>query len=82
MDATNLESAVLFVKTNRTKPKQISVDIKGWVRIKRDLSKLFFILPTPYSQVPSDEKWLWHEHKALMKRAPIQILGVPVVMVR
>ena len=81
IDATNLESAVRFVKANR-QVKEIRVDIKGWVRIKRDLNQLSLALPTPYSQVAPEDKWLWHEQKAMLRHQHVKVLGVPVRRIR
>lgn len=78
VEVHNLETAIAFVKRSRRRPAEIRVDIKGWVRIKREIRGLCRVLETPYSAVPKAEKWLWHERRALMKLAPIQILGVPV----
>lgn len=80
MDAANLEQAIKFIKAHR--PKQVNVDIKGWARIKRDLNKLSMLIDTPYMQIHPSERWLWHEKKALMRRAEIRILGTPVKMIR
>lgn len=80
MDAHNLHSAIEFVRKN--KPKQIRVDIKGWVRIRRDLKNLSILLDESYLRTPVEYRWLWHEKKALMRLSKVQVLGVSVVWVR
>ncbi len=55
-DAHDLKTAIAFVRRSRKRPEQIRVDIKGWVRIKRDLNALSMVLPTPYSPLPSNQR--------------------------
>lgn len=81
VDATNLETAKSFIRNSSTKPSKIRVDIKGWVRIKRDIRALSWVRETPYTMLPKAERWLWHQKKALMKNTTILVLGIPVVRI-
>lgn len=74
----NLQDAIKRIKSDR-QIKELRVDFKSWARIRRDLQQLNFIQPTPYSQTPASEKWLWHEKKAMMRFAEIRVLGVRII---
>lgn len=77
----NLQETVKRIKSDR-QIKELRVDLKSWARIRRDLQQLNLVQPTPYSRVPNNEKWLWHEHKAIMRLAEIRVLGVRIICER
>jgi hypothetical protein len=78
IDATDLNSAIAFIKQHN--PDVVRVSIKGFVRIKRDLVALHRCRRLSYSETPKDERWLWHQRKAMEKASQqIMVMGVPVV---
>lgn len=72
----NLQQMIKMIKNDRN-VKEIEVDIKLYVRIRRDINQLSRISPTPYSRCVDDwEKFAWHQQRALMKAAPVYVMGV------
>lgn len=74
----NLKDAADFIKRARRPPASIEVSTKAWVRIRRDLQQLSRVLPTPFSAVAPEDRWLWHENKKMRRHVELRVLGVPV----
>lgn len=73
----NLKQAIEHI--NQEKPIILYVDIKSYVRIKRDIEQLTLIKPTPYSLCFSSfEKWAWHNLKAMRKQAILMVMGTEI----
>lgn len=75
----NLQQIIKIINSNRDIREigEIDVDIKSYVRIKRDINQLNRIQFMPYSRCVDDwERFCWHQHRALMKAAPVCVMGV------
>lgn len=72
----NFRQALERIKSDKTMT-ELEVDTKSYVRIRRDLKQLSTVLETPYSRCIDDwEKFAWHQRRAMMKIAPMTIMGV------
>ena len=76
---SNLKQAIEFIH-NHPQIKELKVPMKAYVRIRRDLKQLSFIIETPYTSVPKEYKWLWHEHKHMMRTSEVKVVGIRIVL--
>jgi hypothetical protein len=75
----DLKQAIKLI--NEEKPSILYVDMKSYVRIKRDIEQSILMKPTPYSRcVDSFEKWAWHNLKAMKRQAKLMVMGTEVRM--
>lgn len=77
VDAKDLSSAFEFVQKH--KPREIIVDKRGWVRIRREIRESNPIQPSPFPQNGRVvDKVLWRELRHIGKFAQLNVMGIPV----
>ena len=73
----NLKEAVEAARTQDI----IKTDVKGFIKIKRELNNLSRTRPQLYTETPDEDKWLWHEAKAARRYQKIYIMGKQLVCI-
>lgn len=73
----DLKQAIHYI--TEVRPSVLLVDMKSYVRIKRDIEQLTPMKPTPYSRCSdSFEKWAWHNLKAMRRQAQLMVMGTEI----
>lgn len=76
--AYNLNKAIKYI--NQYQPEIFKVDIKSYVRIKRDIEQSVPFKPTSYSScIGPFEKWAWHNLRAMRKQAKLMVMGIEII---
>ena len=67
---------------NEVKPQILYVDIKSYVRIKRDIEQSILVKQMSYSQCKTSfDKWAWHNLKAMKREAKLMVMGTEIRIV-
>lgn len=70
----NLKQAIEYI--NKHHPSVLLVDIKSYVRIKRDIEQLTLLKPMPYTKCSDRfEKLAWHNLKTMRRQTIVMVMG-------
>lgn len=73
----NLRQAIEYI--SKEKPEILMVNIKSYVRIKRDIEQSILIKPQSYLNCHDCfEKWAWHNLKAMRRQAKLMVMGTEI----
>lgn len=77
-EITDLATCSQFILSQWPRPEKITVPSRIFCRIRQQIRNLSPARETSYRDTLKDERWLWHERRAAMRRSDIRVCGVRI----